>query len=511
MTDIIIGSGPAALAATMARLNKGHGVLVLDVGQTLDENKARLHKELAASEPETWPDSLTEAYRARHFAIPDGISRYGSQYALRRMSDLVEADHPFIQLQSSHAFGGLSNVWGSAVLPWPVEDLSGWPITAADLAPHYRAMSDILPIAGRPAPYDDILAAPDAAPSHALPETRQEAELVRRLLAAEDRHGEARFWSGPARRAVAPNCRSCGFCLYGCPYELIFSTAAPFRRLQSEGRIAYRRAEAVRVAEEEDGVTVQTADGETVTGARVFVAAGVLETARILFESNADLAARGAELKDSSHIFTTFLHRWPAGKPDKDRLHTLSIAFVEFLDPAVSPHLVHNQIYGWNDFYVFEMTRQYARGISQVSPLFRPLARRVLVAQTFLHSDHCARIHLSPKPGDPDRKLSARLVPSDDHHPIFARARKTLKRYLRRAGLIPVGVGGRTGAHGSSFHTGGTFPMSRAPGLGETDKLGRPEGSTRIHLVDSSVMPAIPATTITYSVMANAHRIASLA
>jgi choline dehydrogenase-like flavoprotein len=33
----------------------------------------------------------------------------------------------------------------------------------------------------------------------------------------------------------------------------------------------------------------------------------------------------------------------------------------------------------------------------------------------------------------------------------------------------------------------------------------------RVHLVDASVLPSIPATSITFSVMANAHRIASTA
>jgi len=53
--------------------------------------------------------------------------------------------------------------------------------------------------------------------------------------------------------------------------------------------------------------------------------------------------------------------------------------------------------------------------------------------------------------------------------------------------------------------------MSRAPEKGETDDLGRLSGWSRIHIVDASVLPAIPASTITFSVMANAHRIASRA
>jgi hypothetical protein len=61
---------------------------------------------------------------------------------------------------------------------------------------------------------------------------------------------------------------------------------------------------------------------------------------------------------------------------------------------------------------------------------------------------------------------------------------------------------------GRGFHTGGSFPMEAgAPGATQSDMLGRPGGFTRVHAVDSTVFPSVPATTITFTVMANAHRI----
>ena len=45
----------------------------------------------------------------------------------------------------------------------------------------------------------------------------------------------------------------------------------------------------------------------------------------------------------------------------------------------------------------------------------------------------------------------------------------------------------------------------------ETDTMGRFPGIDRVHLVDSSVLPSIPGTSITFSTMANSHRIATLA
>jgi len=51
--------------------------------------------------------------------------------------------------------------------------------------------------------------------------------------------------------------------------------------------------------------------------------------------------------------------------------------------------------------------------------------------------------------------------------------------------------------------------MRERPRDFESDALGRPRGLSRVHVVDAAVFPTIPATTITYTAMANAHRIAS--
>jgi choline dehydrogenase-like flavoprotein len=71
--------------------------------------------------------------------------------------------------------------------------------------------------------------------------------------------------------------------------------------------------------------------------------------------------------------------------------------------------------------------------------------------------------------------------------------------------MIQMGMPGR------GFHTGGSFPMSAQPRAGESDILGRPYGLQRVHAIDATVLPSIPATTITYTVMANAYRIGTQA
>lgn len=62
------------------------------------------------------------------------------------------------------------------------------------------------------------------------------------------------------------------------------------------------------------------------------------------------------------------------------------------------------------------------------------------------------------------------------------------------------------------YHFGSSFPMCEEPKLPtDTDLLGRPFGWKNVHIVDTSVLPSIPATSIGLLTMANAHRIATKA
>jgi len=80
------------------------------------------------------------------------------------------------------------------------------------------------------------------------------------------------------------------------------------------------------------------------------------------------------------------------------------------------------------------------------------------------------------------------------------------RRLLRAVPLAPLA---RIAQPGRGDHTGGSFPMRSNPGPLETDVFGRVPGMQRVHAVDASIFPSVPATTITLTAMANAHRIGS--
>lgn len=508
MADIVIGSGPAGVSAARALLARGRSVLMLDVGLGLEPELDAVRAGLADREPDQWTAGEVAAYRAPQMDPPQGvIRRYGSDFLLRDRAGFWEQAPDWLGLRPSFARGGLSNGWGSAVLPYRDSDVRDWPVSASDLAPHYAAVAGFMPVAGA----DDALSALFPAGALSSPPLAASAQAEAMLARIERRRSDLAALgvvAGRARQAARADCRRCGLCLHGCPYEYVFKASQVVDAMRGDPRFEYRADfQALSFEETADGVRVRgtTAAGAPVeaVGQRLFVGAGVLSTAKLLLAS---LGSKDeVELKDSQHLFLPLLHGWtPPRDPAAEDHHALAQLFFEVTDEAVSPHTVHAQLYTYNEFYALDMKRNYARLGPLAAPLFDALSRRLVVAQVFLHSDHSHRIAVRLGEGG---GLAARLIENPGMPAAAARAKARIGKAAGRLGMTALSPASRLGEPGSSFHVGGSFPMRRAPRGLETDALGRPAGLSRVHLVDASTFPSVPATTITYTVMANAHRI----
>lgn len=509
MDDLVIGSGPAGVSAATALLARGRRVTMLDGGKLPEDDAEARLAGLARLEPSDWRADQRATWQEPQFHAPAGqVRRFGSDFAMEPAPATFAEAPEGVALRASRAAGGLSNLWGAAVLPYRQADIADWPVSADDLAPHYRAVAGFMPVAGRHDDLEALFPAFGLAGHAAIAPSPQAAALLARLAALRDPLAARGVTAGAARQAVDAGCRLCGLCLHGCPYRLIWSARDRLDRLRADPGFTYRPGAVVRqIAETGDGVTLTLADGTTIGGARAFLGAGVLETARILLAS--DPGSGELTMKDSQHAFVPLIQRWrnPV-RPDHGRFHTLPQVFVEIDSPAVSPRLVHAQIYTWNEYYARDLIANYGRGLAFARPLLTALARRLIVAQVFLHSDHSARIGLRLAA---DGRLLARPQANPDTGRVLKAATGHLAAALGPAGLTALRLASRPGAAGSSFHAGATVPMAQETRPGTSDRLGRPHGLGRVHLVDASVLPAIPATTITFSVMANAHRIAALA
>jgi choline dehydrogenase-like flavoprotein len=519
---IVIGSGPAGIAAAWALAEGGHEVTILDAGETRSEALARKYAPLSTSQPREWDPELVEALRQEFRVNRDEMPPkpvLGSLHPYAPADPSAPAAGSGVGLTPSLGRGGLSAVWGAAVLPYRESDLNGWPLRLADLAPFYESVLRFLPLAGR---RDRLVAefplyAPGFQDLRPTPQIRSLLDDLERGAPALARAGIS---AGRARVAVRTSdaaegraCQYTGLCLHGCPLGAIWSGEQALAELRARWGVRYLPGRYVeRLSETADGVEVRfrSKDGlDSVRAERVFVGGGVLPTTRLLLHS-LDAVGQPVELRDSQYYTFALLRARGSRVMVEEQGNTLAQAFIELNDPDDSRRAAHVQVYGYSDLMLREVAATLRLPPRLVERALQPALSRLLFCQGYLHSDRSRTIRAELRGSAPEAPLD--LVPGGSAETVERRVRAVLDR-LRAAArplrAVPLRHLLQVWDPGRGIHVGGSFPMSAEPVGLQSDLLGRPAGLRRIHLVDSSVFPSVPPTTITYTVMANAQRIAA--
>jgi choline dehydrogenase-like flavoprotein len=513
----VIGSGPAGVACAKALIARGANVLMLDAGLELEPDRARIVSQCAGTQPAAWDSGQIAALKGGMAADATGVPLklvFGSDFPYRETAEKIPWRNHGTGLKPSLALGGLSNVWGAAMLPYRDTDIAGWPVTNAALERHYRAVTAFTGLAAHRDDLEEIFPFHCDQP-HALRSSRQADRLLGNLNRHRDALRERGWHFGRSRVAVraagnvaGAGCVHCGFCMYGCPYGCIYNSADTVRELRAEKNFTYQR-DVIVTAVHENSERVFITGYHRVTNVplafeadRVYLAAGVIPTAQILLRSQAAYD-QPLTLRDSQYFLFPLLLARRTRDVQTEALYTLSQLFIELNCPRISRHSVHLQLYTYSDI----IGQAVRKSLGPLKIFARPLEERMIIVQGYLHSDESPAITMTLKRDGEKDFLQLDAQPKAATRPTVQKVLRELLSQTRRLGGVVVPPMLQLAEPGRGFHCGGSLPMRESPGRFESDTLGRPQGWARVHAVDASVLPAVPATTITFTVMANAHRI----
>ena len=521
---LIIGSGAAAAGAALAlSRRKDLQITVVDIGLQLEAERQQIVNTLAASPPGDWDTQIIEGISkqpvdSKNRSIPQK-QVFGSDYPFRNVGQLggltVMGDATASLISS--AYGGFSNVWGSQIMPFTAATFENWPITADLMRVHYEKILTQIPFASE----EDDLATffPLMRPPAALPVMSPRSQ---RVLEMYNRHSsklnERGITVGKARLALnATNCIRCGLCMTGCPYGLIYSAAQTFDVLRSANRITHHNGLlALKVSEEANLAMLVTKEISTgriqrFEADRIYIACGAMGTTRLVANSlglfDADLS-----MLESRQFILPMLSLHPTEDPRRKLDFTLNQFNMIIAPNGGSVDISQLHFYTFNPAFISGLPpalRTSAAELLQVQ-----LLRRLSVAFGYLPSWNSPRLRI--RVGSPSKALrlpefhiTSETAPIEQGRML----RSILLRLTQSARLLdlyPVAPMMKLSAGGKSYHWGGSFPhMSKSSSIYSSDRLGRVGLWDRIHLIDASVFPSVPAMTFGLTIMANAHRIAS--
>jgi ferredoxin len=391
-----------------------------------------------------------------------------------------------------------------------------WPITMAEMEPHYRSALDEMTLAGE----EDDLAElfPLLAPAQRLPPSADRTNRVlgryraRRALIRS--HG---ITLGRARLAFkADECTRCGLCMTGCPHELIYSSSHTFDRFRAQKRISYRADMLAVHLEEIDGKPqvlvrcTRTGQLDRMRPDRVFVACGGIGTTRLVLGS-LRLFDRPVYLQESVQFVMPTVSLTPVRDPRSARNFTLNQFNLIYDVTGEGVDLCQVHFYEYNPTFLDALPGAILR--PKAEPLLAALLRRISVGLGYVPSWGSPRVKVvARRAADNTNRLPALDMERESGDAVPSMLWGLVRSMLKVApalDLWPVVPMISVSGAAKSYHFGASFPHDRTRTATATDRTGRLAAWDRIHLVDASVFSVVPATTFTLTVMANAHRIVS--
>jgi choline dehydrogenase-like flavoprotein len=443
-------------------------------------------------------------------------------YSTEQVQKILNNKHAPGSPPWSPARGGFSVGWGASALPPAPGDVDEWPITHDEILRNMRSVLSDIPVSEPEDELGDVLGRLSPRGSRVLGLSKGQVMLLDRLSKARERGGGRTVLVGQSRLLTQANttslqaCRHCGYCNAGCVYGSIYTAEQHIDRWVNEGRIDYRAdcivtsidesGNAVRILVEHDGKS------EVFEADRLYLAAGAVNSARILLASSRG-AMKSVVIRRTGYSLQIFASvrgldiSWPES-------NTQTSHFLVFRDESLSPYWAHVQIGQPNELLLGRLGVKHENAGSLVGKTTRSVAGRMISAAMNLHSSLGPTYEIRLASGSDSaigmRPLETCQSWSRESRAVVNAHVRILRGILRSARFYALPFARQNPNAAQSHHLGASFPMGANPkATTDTDVLGRPFGWSRIHVVDTSVLPAIPATTIGLLTMANAHRIAA--
>jgi choline dehydrogenase-like flavoprotein len=523
----VIGSGASGVHFALSLLERGFAVTMLDLGHTprppaapdrsLNGLKDTLDDPAAYFLGDTFDSVLLPGAKGEYYGLPPS-----KEYVFDAPADFTPRGDGFAPL-FSFARGGLAEAWTGGCYPLNEAELDEFPFDYADLAPHYDEVARRIGVSGeiddlsRFFPVHQHLMAPLRFDRHseALVEAYQRQRS--RLNAGGVYLGRTRVATLSAPYDGREACDYTGRCLWGCPRGSIYTPSQTLQRCRSFPAFEYvRGVEARRLivgpGRRVRGIVARTADGGTeheIACDRVALAAGALLSTRIFLathhgETGTGVALHG--LMDNRQVLVPFLNLRLLGRAfsaDTYQYHLLGMG----LDTGDPRTYVHGQITTLKTALLHPIVQKLPFDLRTSTAITRAVHGALgLVNLNF----HDTRREANTVSLADDGTLLLRYAAPDDEPARIQSALARVRRALWLLGcVVPPGMV-HVRPMGASVHYAGTLPMRPDAAPFTTDAACVSRDYPNVHMVDGATFPFLPAKNLTFTLMANAARAASL-
>lgn len=530
---LVVGSGASGTHFALSLLERGHHVTMVDgggVGKPFPLPEAS-YAELKERLDDPVRYLLGEDFRG--VVLPGSDEEY---YGVPPGKGFIFEHPPGFEPQSrgfsplfSFARGGLAEAWTAGCYPLNAGETVDFPFDHAQLMRGYATVAKRIGVTGedddlaRFMPLHDGLIVPLRLDPH--------SDLLMRRYAVKRRvlNERLRCYFGRTRVATLSGdlgsrraCDYLGRCLWGCPTGALYTPSWTLRECQSRPNFEYagglrashfvlgpggRAVELVARsldAGEERRFPVET----------LALAAGTLGSSGIVLETlrrDGTVEPSLGGLMDNRQVLVPFVNQRMIGREFSQQSYQYHLIGLG-IESDDSKEYVHGQITTLKTAMLHPVVSGLPFDLGTSTLIGRAMHAALGVVNVNFSDDRRTgnRVSLAPR-ADGTHDLLVTYAPPEQEAARMRRTLKTVNRALRKLGCwVPPGMT-HVRPMGASVHYAGTLPMTREGGAGTT----RPDGCSRdfpnVFLIDGATFPFLPAKNITFTLMANAVRIAETA
>jgi choline dehydrogenase-like flavoprotein len=516
--NLIIGSGPTGVVAASEILKKNIEVSILDVGLTLEtENLNIKNNFLRDKNIKVFKnqinnnDKLHKRYRNPNLKFP-----FGSDFVFRSNGIEKFFFKNNLDIVSSNAEGGLSNIWGTICSPFFREDIKNWDINYADYYRYVKDTEKLIPILSSEDNLDNFFDI-KIGKKHNYNLSELSQDLMFFLKENEEDLNKNGIFYGRSKLAVSNkyslnkvDCQECGLCHYGCPYDCMFNAKFLLEELKRNKGFNYHKNILVISIETNNSTNVLSCHDLKknqkilIECKNLFICSGAYSTAHILLRSDL-VKKKEITLKESQRFYIPFFYKGKTGNNLYEIKNTLPELFLEIFNKNICDKSIHLQFYTFNDLMFKPFKKIFGPFSGIFLKLFSFFFNRIVVLVGYLHSDYSSKINVSLNNNSLNSKIDVEVNNSSKKiikKTIHFLKEKFSKKFFIFDSLLNIN------SPGSSYHYGSSLPMMLEAKKDDCTNLnGELSGYNNIFILDSSILPDMPGSPSTFNTAVNVSRI----
>lgn len=533
---LVIGSGASGVHFALTLLQKGYQVTMLDVGlekpapvnpgDSFESLKVNLDDPVAyflgAEFEAVVLPSLQGDYVTKYYGFPPTKSHVFTQAA-----GFDYRATGFVPLLS-FARGGLAEAWTGGAYPFNDDELKDYPFKYQDIEPFYSEVARRIGLIG----VDDDMAR--FFPLHGnLLEPLRLDENSRLLLADYKKNksyinnklgcylGRSRVTTQSVDTDERKGCTYCGRCLWGCPSESLYTPSITLRECMCYPNFVYIPGMFVSHFRYGQDRRLLAVAAESIidhsyhefTADQYALAAGTMSSSKIFMDSiyrQTGQIIKLSGLMDNRQVLIPFVNLRMMGRSyesESYQYHQLAIG----LEATGKPEeYLHGQITTLKTALVHPVIQNLPLDTETSIRVFRNLRSGLGVVNLNLFDRRRESNYVTLQVDNQSNqtKLVINYTPSNDEPILLKGAMHRIKQLLWKLRcIVPPGMV-QIRPMGASVHYSGVLPMTEKPEQFCTSKYSQSHDFENLYVVDGSSMPFLPAKNITFTLMANAVRVA---